>query len=475
MTEAHPHRSVVRFARPPRSMRRVSSFGALALLGIVLAALAGCGAAAGGWRLIGPESGAHVYSIVADSHVAGLIYAGGDDGGVYRVRADQTSGHVLAGDGIPQGDAVASVLPDPQRAGVVLAGTVNGLYRSDTYGDHWRAYSSGLPHDKTVLALAAAPDDSIVLAGVDHAGVYRSSDDGATWSAASDGLPAQATPVALAWDAPDHLWLLGLNDASGPALYASADGAQTWAPRAGGLPAGAQVNALAMLGSAAPALFAATSLGLFTSANAGQQWSRVAAGLPQRAALALATLPQQPTWVYVALGGAVYRSTDGGAHWQSVTSPLSANVQGLVATEGAKTGPVVYAAAGQVARYPTGSGGGNPISADLLIAVFVAALLAGFIFFWRRRISYGRTQGLQRSEANTGRTAETAERWGSSRGSGGSGMSAPSGQPPRSVDEHADAGRVLAPSDMTARSATGEPANESTSQQNGQGQPEQRR
>ncbi len=474
MTEAHPHRPDAGFARPPRHKRRVMSFGALALFGALLMTLAGCGATTGGWRLIGPDSGAHVYTVVADPHVAGLIYAGGDDGGVYRVRADQSSGHVLAGEGIPQGDAVASVLPDPQRAGVVLAGTINGLYRSDSYGDHWSAYSSGLPRGKTALALAATPDGSIVVAGVDHAGVYRSSDDGATWSAASGGLPAQSTPVALAWDAPDHLWLLGLNGANGPALYASADGAQTWSPRVGGLPAGAQVNALVTLGSAAPTLFAATSAGLFTSANAGQQWSRVAAGLPQRAALALATLSQQPTWVYVAIGGAVYRSTDGGAHWQTLTSPLNTNVQGLAATEGAQTGPVVYAAAGQVARYPTGSGGGNPISADLLIAVFVAALLAGFIFFWRRRMSYGRTQGLQRTEANTGRSAEAAERWGAPRGGSGA-AGAPSSPAPRSVDEQPDAGHVLAPSDMTSRSATGEPASDSTAQQNGHGKPNERR
>ncbi len=84
-------------ARRSRGRRAAPVVALLALL--LPLALAACGTQAGDWRLLGPSSGAHVFTIAADPHVTGLIYAGADDGGVYRVRADhagecpQRNGH----------------------------------------------------------------------------------------------------------------------------------------------------------------------------------------------------------------------------------------------------------------------------------------------------------------------------------------------------------------------------------------------
>lgn len=381
---------------------RVWSIAALALL-----TLAGCGGQAGAWRLIGPEGGANAYIIVADPHVSGLVYAGADDGGVYRARADQ-AGDVVSGSGIPSGAAVASLAPDPQRAGVVLAGTSVGLYRSADYGDTWRAWGSGLPHASAV-GLAMTPDDATLLAGIDHGGVYRSVDGGATWVSAAQGLPPKATPVALLWDAPARLWLAGLIGGGATQLYASADDGRTWTPRATGLPASAQVNALAML-SGAPALFAATTSGLYVSADAGQNWRHVA-GLPAGSALALATLPHQPTWLYASVGAGVYRSTDSGATWQVVAPGLTSEAQGIAVTDDPQGAPVVYVAAGQVARYPTGATPVGSVPTTLLLVIFALALVAGGYLVSRRMRRFGYAMGARRNESNTGRAAEAAERW----------------------------------------------------------------
>jgi photosystem II stability/assembly factor-like uncharacterized protein len=455
----------------------------LGLLGALLATLlAGCGAQAGSWRLIGPTDGAHVYTLAADPTVAGLIYAGGDNGAVYRGLADQT-GDVASGAGIPQRAAVASVLPDPAHAGAILAGTSAGLYRSPDYGDQWSAYGAGLPTQRAAVALAATPDDATLLAGLDGGGVYRSLDLGAHWTKVGDGLPAQASPVALAWDAPADLWLLGLNGATGPAIYASADSGQRWTPRSAGLPSGAQVNALALLGGSAapPALFAATSSGLFTSADGGQSWNHVGGSLPAGSALALATLRQQPTWLYVSVDSGVYRSTDGGAHWQVVAPGLTTNVQGLVVTEGKTSGPVVFAAVGQVARYPTGvpSGSAN-VPTWLPFSFILIVLVGGGYFLSRRSRRFGYAMGAMRNEANTGRSAEEAERWQRERQRPPSGVA--SGPTQRGAEtqhasggEQSGKGRVIAPSDLTSRASTGLPANQTKAAQNGHGKPKQRK
>lgn len=461
----------------------------LGLLGVLLAALlAGCGAQSGSWRLIGPTDGAHVYTLAADPTAAGLIYAGGDNGAVYRGLADH-SGDVASGVGIPQRAAVASVLPDPMRAGVVFAGTSAGLYRSADYGDQWSAYGAGLPTQRAAVALAATPDDATLLAGLDGGGVYRSVDDGSHWTKVGGGLPAQASPVALAWDAPASLWLLGLNGASGPAIYASADGGQSWTPRGSGLPSGAQVNALAPMGgsAAAPALFAATSSGLYTSADGGQSWSLVGGSLPAGSALALATLRQQPTWLYVSIDSDVYRSMDGGAHWQVVAPGLTTNVQGLVVTEGKTSGPVVFAAVGQVARYPTGvpSGAAN-IPNWLAYGFILIVLVGGGYFISRRSRRFGYAMGAMRNEANTGRAAEEAGRWQREQQAQRSPSGVASGPTQRAAEsqrasgserpsQQSEKGRVIAPSDLTSRASTGLPASQTKAAQNGHGKPKQRK
>ncbi|HEX8997530.1 MAG TPA: hypothetical protein VF812_15995, partial [Ktedonobacterales bacterium] len=390
------------------------------------------------------------------------------------------------GDGIPRGAAVTSVLPDPQRAGVVFAGTSQGLYRSAHYGDHWSAYSSGLPSGAAAVALAATPDDATLLAGLDHGGMFRSVDDGATWTASDSGLPSQATPVALIWDATDHLWLAGLLDVSGAQIFASADNGQTWSPRASGLPAGASVSALAALGGASGAtsamLFAATAQGLYSSATSGQSWSRVSGGLPQGSALALATLAQQPAWVYVAIGASVYRSTDSGAHWRLVTGGLPSAPQGMTVTQGKHSGPVVYVAVGQVARYPTGVPAGSDTLGILTLILALLALVGGGYLISRRMRRFGYAMGALRNERNSGRAADAATRWSGADQTGAASDVARASGPRGRVTgeaEHEDGGRTgarqaIAPSDLTSRATTGAPADDTTSAQNGHGQPQQR-
>lgn len=469
MTNARLHQLDTSPSSQPHR-RRARTLGALALLGALLALLAGCGAQAGDWRLIGPTSGAHVFTIIADPHVAGLVYAGADDGGVYRARADQR-GDAISGAGIPSDAVVASLLPDPQQAGVIFAGTSHGLYRSDNYGNQWSAFGAGLPRSNAAVALAATPDGATLLAGMDHGGLYRSVNAGATWVASNSGLPAQATPAALLWDAPAHLWLLGLVATSGTPLYTSADDGQTWTPHATGLPTGAQVNALALLGGsggARVALFAATTAGLYISMDAGQSWSHATGGLPQGSALALATLSQQPTWLYVSIGSGVYHSTDGGAQWQVVAPGLTAEAQGLAVTQDKQSGLVVFVAAGQVARYPTGIPAGSGFPGELLLAAIVVALIGGGYVVMRRMRRFGYAMGALRNERNTGSAAAAAGRWGAAqRQRASTSASAAS----RASGEAPGEGPVIAPAEPATTAA---PANEEKAAQNGHGKPKRK-
>ena len=77
-----------------------------------------------------------------------------------------------------EGYMVTSVIA---REGVILAGTTNGVYRSDNLGQTWREASQGLDI-RHVRWLAYHPDISDAeFAGTEPAGIFVSRDGAETW------------------------------------------------------------------------------------------------------------------------------------------------------------------------------------------------------------------------------------------------------------------------------------------------------
>ncbi|MBA3533358.1 MAG: hypothetical protein H0T73_15665 [Ardenticatenales bacterium] len=88
-------------------------------------------------------------------------------------------GHTL------QGHHVTSVIA---REGVILAGTTDGIYRSDDLGLTWQEASQGLTQ-RHVRWMAFHPDISdFEFAGTEPATIFISRDGGQSWHAADEGL-----------------------------------------------------------------------------------------------------------------------------------------------------------------------------------------------------------------------------------------------------------------------------------------------
>ncbi len=77
------------------------------------------------------------------------------------------------------GKRVTSVIA---REGVILAGTTDGIFRSDDDGENWREASAGLSH-RHVRWLAYHPDVSdLEFAGTEPAAIFVSRDGGNSWN-----------------------------------------------------------------------------------------------------------------------------------------------------------------------------------------------------------------------------------------------------------------------------------------------------
>lgn len=357
----------------------------LGLLCGVILLLAGCSGPTAGWQPLSHTSDATFLVLAADPSQKQMVYAGATDGNVYLLHADEPGTPVVAGGGIPKNTAIASLLPDPHTAGLVYAGTSAGLYVTKDSSVHWSARGVGFPAGDSMDALAFGQDASTLFAGSTQHGVYVSHDAGATWQPAGAGLPTHANINALLWDSIGHVIYTAVD---GAGIYASADGGQTWTQHTSGISSGINVHSLAELPKSdptetGPTLFAGTSRGVYTSTDGGQSWSADNTGLPVGQVFSLATDPNIPGWIYAGTMSTVYRSADSGHDWSLVAPGLAHQVSSIAAVPSSASHYVVYAAAGQIVRFPPGNTGGNITST--ILTVIIVALLIGLLYYSSRR------------------------------------------------------------------------------------------
>jgi len=99
-------------------------------------------------------------------------------------------------------DFLASLAPDPTRPGVVYAGFLGGVGRSEDHAETWTFSRTGLPRDEFVNQLLVDPTRGDTLYAVTPSNVWRSDDGGRTWRAAGAGLE-ESVVVGMAVDPED--------------------------------------------------------------------------------------------------------------------------------------------------------------------------------------------------------------------------------------------------------------------------------
>jgi photosystem II stability/assembly factor-like uncharacterized protein len=259
-----------------------------------------------------------------------------------------------------RGKAVWAIAIWPGGAQVVAAGTDEGVFLSRDGGDNWSAITpAGDRELHPVVSLAFHPTDAAVLyAGTTHL-PWRTLDGGAHWESIHSGMLDDSDVFSIAVDArsPAHMFASACSG-----VYRSEDAGRGWKRMA--TPPGAFRAYLVALDPAHPGVvFAATSAGLLRSSNDGGAWTRVAphavksiafdpdhagriffasvtggvlvsrdggvtvaesnAGFSNRnfAALAGAGGVMYLSTMYEPSSGGVFRTADGGSHWQRVASP----------------------------------------------------------------------------------------------------------------------------------------------------------
>jgi photosystem II stability/assembly factor-like uncharacterized protein len=178
------------------------------------------------------------------------------------------------------------------REGVILAGTTNGVIRSDDYGEKWQPASSGL-HTRHVRWMAFHPDLSdYEFVGTEPAAIFVSHNGALSWR--------ECPEVAQLRD--EHGWMLPYSPQAGcvrgftfhgkrayaavevGGMLRSDDGGQTWRLAEGsdgnpdfGVPPEPliypDVHSIAAHPSRPDLVFAQTGGGLYLTRNGGKTWT----------------------------------------------------------------------------------------------------------------------------------------------------------------------------------------------------------
>jgi xyloglucan-specific exo-beta-1,4-glucanase len=341
---------------------RLSAVAFAALFALTAACAADDVASQYVWKSVKVGGGGYIPGLIFSPAEKGLAYLRSDMGGIYRWD-DRAKVWVPTQDGNtdPNYRGIESIAPDPVDPNVVYAavGTYRAfpaaILRSNNRGDHWEVipvpFRMGGNEEGRDLGerLAVDPNDtSILYFGSRYDGLQRSADKGKTWAkVASFPLPGLGVPdgharpyagvsfvvfdpTSGAKDSASKTIFAGVADPGEHHLFRSDDAGKTWAPvpnepPASLLPGQAQIDAKGVL-----TITYANSMGPW-AVNDGavyklntklNTWTNIS---PDKGGFMGLSLDRQHdgTLVVATIGGnsgpdTVYRSTDGGAHWQSL-------------------------------------------------------------------------------------------------------------------------------------------------------------
>jgi photosystem II stability/assembly factor-like uncharacterized protein len=265
-----------------------------------------------------------------------------------------------------RGGRVGAVAGDPTRPLVFYFGAVNGgVWKTTNAGQSWQSLTDGVSDISSVGAIAVAPSDpNVIYVGggerdpredLTHGdGVYRSTDGGKSWTHLGLADTRQIGAIRIDPRDPDRVFVAAMGHAFGPnrarGIYRTTDGGATWKQLLF-LDDSTGAIDLAMDPSNPRILYAAFwkfqrvpwgmqqgggRTGLYKSTDGGETWTSLtdAPGLPRRplGRIGLAISPARPQrlWASVeardSLGG-IFRSDDAGATWTRVNGSQTFHVR----------------------------------------------------------------------------------------------------------------------------------------------------
>lgn len=147
-----------------------------------------------------------IFALAESMHDDDVIWAGTDDGRLHVTRNRGRSWQDVTPSGLPDWAQINSIDVNPHNpAGAYLAATRYKsddfrpyLYRTTDWGETWTAISNGISDKHFTRALRADPDRAGLLYAGTEWGIYYSLNDGRSWESLQNNLPiVSVTDIAI--------------------------------------------------------------------------------------------------------------------------------------------------------------------------------------------------------------------------------------------------------------------------------------
>lgn len=239
-------------------------------------------------------------------------------------------------------EALHSLTQSKADANVLIAGTFNGIFRSDNSGDSWRqlptASTPGLVH---VESLAIDPRNTTTI----YAGTwylpYKSMDGGQNWKSMKTGIVDDSDIFAIDIDPrnPNHIIASACSG-----IYESQNGGDLWA-KVQGIPSQSRrTRAIVQHPSIAGLVFAGTTEGFWLSNRGGANGSWMVTTSRQLEINSIAIHPSRPQNIYIGTNNyGVMVSNDGGKNFVPTNAGYSGRFANVIQAD-RETPSRVYAA-----------------------------------------------------------------------------------------------------------------------------------
>jgi photosystem II stability/assembly factor-like uncharacterized protein len=145
----------------------------------------------------GAEHYATIYTFCESPHEPGVFWAGSDDGLVHISRDGGANWQNVTPPELPEWSYIRTLEPSPYDAATCymaatrykLDDTTPYLYKTSDYGQSWTCITHGLPADDFLRVVRCDPNRQGVLYAGSELGLYVSVDDGASWQRWGANIP----------------------------------------------------------------------------------------------------------------------------------------------------------------------------------------------------------------------------------------------------------------------------------------------
>jgi photosystem II stability/assembly factor-like uncharacterized protein len=268
-----------------------------------------------------------VIALAIDPAYPATIYAGTKGDAVYKSYdgGQRWTSLRIGLDDATISSVVNQFIFDPADDTHLFLATTMGVFESKNAGERWTKRMEGMKEVLMVMALGMDPTRSSLLYAGTSGGVYKSISQGAHWVQVNNGLvPADMVKTSRALSvisvqvdpfSPETVYAATL-----AGLFKTTDGAASWV-RIGESLHDQMLMAMVLDRARSDVLYLAGRDGIHRSEDGGKTWATLNDGLTSTNVRSLVQSATDPKLFYAGTNGSgLYRSMDGGAHWEALPS-----------------------------------------------------------------------------------------------------------------------------------------------------------